>query len=59
MHDDWEKIIEKLKGQTKTHLTFQPFHVEKTLIFLKDKEQARLLCSSNKDWNSRQVLCKV
>ncbi|KAA0039949.1 hypothetical protein E5676_scaffold266G00990 [Cucumis melo var. makuwa] len=48
-HDDWAKIIDRLKDQTdKKDSCFRyiPFHADKALLFIKDKELANLLCKN-------------
>ncbi|TYK05762.1 cleavage and polyadenylation specificity factor subunit 1 [Cucumis melo var. makuwa] len=50
-HDDWEKIVEKLKDQLDHPISYKPFHADKALIFFKDKEQANLICK-NKGWTT-------
>ncbi|KAA0051807.1 hypothetical protein E5676_scaffold609G00990 [Cucumis melo var. makuwa] len=50
-HDDWENIVEKLKEQLDTTVSYKPFHADKALIFFKDIEQANLICK-NKGWTT-------
>lgn len=50
-HNDWRKIIVKLKEQLDTNLSYQPFHADKALIFIKDKSLVRLLCK-NRGWST-------
>ncbi|TYK29576.1 hypothetical protein E5676_scaffold655G001820 [Cucumis melo var. makuwa] len=48
-HDDWAKIIDRLRDQTdKKDSCFRyiPFHADKALLFIKDKELAKLLCKN-------------
>ena len=41
-HDDWKKIIDKLKEQLDISVSFKPFHAEKALIIFEEKRQATL-----------------
>lgn len=45
-HDDWFKIIEKLKDQVELEIHYKLFHAKKALLFFQDESQAKLLCSN-------------
>ncbi|TYK18363.1 hypothetical protein E5676_scaffold456G00820 [Cucumis melo var. makuwa] len=49
-HDDWAKIIDRLREQTDKKdscFRYVPFHADKALLFIKDKDLAKLLCKNN------------
>uniref|UniRef100_A0A9I9CCC9 DUF4283 domain-containing protein n=1 Tax=Cucumis melo TaxID=3656 RepID=A0A9I9CCC9_CUCME len=49
-HDDWDKIIDRLREQTDKKdscFRYVPFHADKALLFIKDKDLAKLLCKNN------------
>ncbi|KAA0062230.1 hypothetical protein E6C27_scaffold321G00310 [Cucumis melo var. makuwa] len=51
LHDDWDRIFDKLAKKIESDFTYQPFHVEKAIILLQEKEQVKLLYN-NKDWTT-------
>lgn len=50
-HDDWDKIVDRLREQTESEVQLKPFHAEKALLFFKDPTLAKMLCK-NKGWST-------
>ncbi|KGN48335.1 hypothetical protein Csa_004423 [Cucumis sativus] len=43
IHDDSFKIIDKLKNQLESDITYKQFHAEKAIILFKDTSQAQII----------------
>lgn len=48
-HDDWARIFDKLRENNEYVASYNPFHADKALVFLRNTKQARLLYG-NKGW---------
>lgn len=45
-HDDWKKTMVELQEQLDLNITYRPFHAEKTVVVLEDKNLVNLFCKN-------------